>query len=110
MVIQYIRVLLSTNACKKKILDSDIGIVTPYKKQATKILEKCDWTFLANNLTIGTAAVLQGQEKPIIIISTVSVGQLSNFACDFRVIHQYFYHKNLFFCLFLLHRFYFNIL
>lgn len=86
MVIEYINVLLSTTACKKKVVDSDIGVVTPYKRQAIKILEKCERTFGENKLTIGTAAVLQGQEKPIIIISAVSVGQLTSFACDSRVI------------------------
>lgn len=40
-----------------------------------------------NDITIGTAAVLQGQEKPVIIISTVSVGNVSEFAANFRRIN-----------------------
>lgn len=87
MVIEYIRVLLSTNACIHKIIDSDIGIVTPYKKQASKILESCERNFPGNNFTIGTAAILQGQEKPIMIISTVSVDHITDFAANFRVIY-----------------------
>lgn len=87
MVVKYIDVLLSTNYCKHKISDSDIGIVTPYKMQANKILEKCELAFPGKNFTIGTAAILQGQEKPVMIISTVSVGHITDFAANFRVIY-----------------------
>lgn len=64
--------------------------------QANEILNKCERTFqnntnastndISNDLTIGTAAILQGQEKQIIIISTVSAGYISDFAVDFRVL------------------------
>lgn len=84
MVVQYIKELLTA---KHFISESDIGVVTPYKMQATKILEKYIQTSGAEttNITVGTAAILQGQERPVIIISTVSVGGISNFAADFRV-------------------------
>lgn len=89
MVVDYVKVLLKTTSCWHSISDEDIGIVTPYKNQASKIWEKCEQILPANKLTIGTAAVLQGQEKPIIIISTVSVGQISEFAANFRVFHLF---------------------
>lgn len=100
MVVKYINVLLTTKMCKHEISECDIGIVTPYKMQANEILNKCERTFqnntnalanastndISNDLTIGTAAILQGQEKQIIIISTVSAGYISDFAVDFRVL------------------------
>lgn len=87
MVVKYVRVLLNTSACWHKISDKDIGIVTPYAKQASKIFESCERNFPGNKITIGTAAILQGQEKPIMIISTVSVGHITEFAANFRVIY-----------------------
>lgn len=92
MVVEYINVLLTTDICKNEISGRDIGIVTPYKMQANEILNKCEKSFQnkanleANNITIGTAAILQGQEKQIIIISTVSAGHISDFAADPRVL------------------------
>lgn len=85
-VIEYIEVLLATEKCKHQIHEKDIGVVTPYKMQATKIRARCGMNSW-NNITIGTAAVLQGQEKQIIIISTVSVGNVSEFAANFRRIN-----------------------
>lgn len=84
MVLNYIKVLLHTEKCRKKIMEQDIGVVTPYSRQVTEIDSRCVSEFL--NITIGTAAVLQGQEKQIIIISTVSVGSMSEFAENSRVI------------------------
>ena len=79
MVIEYVKVLLSTDECKYKIEECDIGIVTPYRMQANKILYHCENNQIkTDELTLGTAAILQGQEKPIIIISTVSIGCISN--------------------------------
>lgn len=52
---------------------SDIGIVTPYKMQCKKITRDCrnrTW----NKITVGTAEVFQGKEKPVMIVSTVRAG------------------------------------
>lgn len=81
---EYVDILLTTNKCKYQLRQQDIGIVTPYKLQAEEIEAKCKCRFL-NEITIGTAAILQGQEKQVIIISTVSVGSISEFAANFRV-------------------------
>lgn len=85
MVLAYIKVLLATTKCKQQLSEYDIGVVTPYKRQADEIKAKCEMECI-NDITIGTAAVLQGQEKQIIIISTASVGNVSNFAANSRVI------------------------
>lgn len=97
MVVKYIEVVLATNLCKHKISYSDIGIVTPYRMQASNISEECQKKFgvEASNITIGTAAILQGQEKQIMIISTVSVSQVSDFAANFQV---WFHYGNSFVC------------
>lgn len=84
MVLKYVNVLLQTKKCKRTLTELDIGIVTPYKMQAEEIQERCKLAFLTE-ITVGTAAVLQGQEKPVIIISTVSMGNVSEFAANFRV-------------------------
>lgn len=84
MVIKYSKLLLSTTKSKHQITPYHIGIVTPYKKQADLIKSQCEEHSM-EGITVGTAAILQGQEKPIIIISTVSVGNVSKFAANFRV-------------------------
>lgn len=78
--------LLTTEKCRCEIKQHDIGIVTPYKLQAQEIKRRCDDESL-NDITVGTAAILQGQEKQIIIISTVSVGSVSEFAANPRRIN-----------------------
>lgn len=86
MVFAYIQMLITTNESFQQVTEFDIGVVTPYKNQVTEIKSRCDAAFL-ENITIGTAAVLQGQEKPVIIISTVSVGNVSEFAANYRRIN-----------------------
>lgn len=61
---------------KDNITQSDIGIVSPYKLQCKIIKQRCD----KNNykkIVIGPAEVFQGQEKPVIIVSTVRSGRVS---------------------------------
>lgn len=65
-----------------KIEQDDIGIISPYKKQCYKIrfeLEKQGW----ESIQVGSVEQFQGQEKKIIILSTVrsnmkSIGFLDN--------------------------------
>lgn len=52
---------------------SDIGVVTPYKKQCKKISQACrnnNW----QHITVGTSEAFQGQEKAVMIVSTVRAG------------------------------------
>lgn len=53
-----------------KIKQKDIGIVTPFRLQRTVILralEKKGWSDIA----VGTVEIFQGQEKDVIILSSV---------------------------------------
>lgn len=66
-----------------------IGIVSPYSAQCRKLKArlKAEFSEIHDGITIGTAESLQGQERTIIIISTVrSNGNLGPFAADERVI------------------------
>lgn len=65
-----------------------IGIVTPYRAQCQKLEEACEQNQIAvgtSGVTIGTAEIFQGQERPIIIISTVRTSQNLGFLRDERV-------------------------
>ena len=71
MVLYYVQLLVDTRKC-----DSDaIGVITPYRKQVNKIklaLEKRSTT--QNNyegVLVGSCEQLQGQERKVIIVSTV---------------------------------------
>lgn len=73
-VIEFIKNLLTPSYTHLlKVSQSDIGVVTPYKMQRRKITQACHRLEL-NDITIGTAEAFQGQEKPIMIVSTVRSG------------------------------------
>lgn len=76
-VIEYIKKLLVPGTISEKpITQSDIGVVTPYKLQCKIIARECRKNDL-KDVTIGTAEVFQGQERQVMIVSTVrSDGQL----------------------------------
>lgn len=52
------------------IKPSDIGVVTPYKLQCKHITRAIKRDKLGD-ITVGTAEIFQGQERPIMIVSTV---------------------------------------
>lgn len=66
----------------RKITIDDIGIISPYKKQCRNIVNACrqnGWS----DMKVGSVEVFQGQEKPVIIVSTVrsqmnTIGFLDN--------------------------------
>lgn len=73
----------------EQLLDSkislrDIGIVSPYKKQCDVISEKLR-QLGHHNAAIGTAEKFQGQERGIMIISTVRTDGHLGFVSDARV-------------------------
>lgn len=88
-VIEFIKSLLSTSYSHfMKISQSDIGVVTPYKMQRRKIAQACQ-RFGFENVTIGTAEAFQGQEKAVMIVSTVrSGGTRLGFVNNARVSNQ----------------------
>lgn len=74
MVMYYIEKLLRTKLKNGRIISQeDIGVVTPYKMQRRFIAQACHRQNL-EDITIGTAEVFQGQEKPVMILSTVRSG------------------------------------
>lgn len=81
-IIIYVHRILQEGINGKKLTQTDIGIVTPYKLQCKKIkkkLKEYGW----KKIEVGSVEQFQGQERMIIIISTVrskvkSIGFLSN--------------------------------
>uniref|UniRef100_T1IYZ0 RNA helicase n=1 Tax=Strigamia maritima TaxID=126957 RepID=T1IYZ0_STRMM len=66
MVMSYVNKLLD----EKKVQPKDIGIISPYRKQ----VEKIKWTLQESNrtdITVGSTEEFQGQERRVIILSTV---------------------------------------
>lgn len=79
-VVNYIRKLLGSNfANGRSILQSDIGVTSPYKLQCKQIARACQKNKF-DGITIGTAEVFQGHEKPVMIVSTVRTnGKIGDF-------------------------------
>lgn len=73
IVMDYIKKLLTPGNHRRVIYPSDIGVVTPYKMQRRCIAQACN-RLKFDDITIGTAEVFQGQEKPVMIVSTVRSG------------------------------------
>lgn len=71
-VIEFIEKLLLSKECR--IDESDIGVVSPYKLQCKMIRQQCEKRGY-EDIIIGTAEVFQGQERKVMIISTVQSGK-----------------------------------
>lgn len=69
-VMEFVNMLLNM----EKITQSDIGIVSPYKLQCKIIKQHCE-KINFKEIMIGPAEVFQGQEKPVMIVSTVRSGR-----------------------------------
>lgn len=67
LVIYYLRRLFNG---EREIRQTDIGIISPYRRQCEEIAKRCKLSGLLN-IQIGSVEKFQGQEKPIIIVSTV---------------------------------------
>ncbi|KAK0183174.1 hypothetical protein PV327_001241 [Microctonus hyperodae] len=70
VVLDYVSRLLNTKLGDKMVKQSEIGIITPYKLQQIairKALQKKNY----NDISTGTVESFQGQERDIIIISSV---------------------------------------
>ncbi|XP_069686135.1 putative helicase mov-10-B.1 isoform X2 [Periplaneta americana] len=69
-VMKYVERLLQDRLKGRKLNQQDIGVITPYRKQVEKLKKKFGekkW----NDITVGTVEEFQGQERLVIIISTV---------------------------------------
>lgn len=87
-----IKQLLPPNSTKnglKSITQKDIGVVTPYRKQRHKISQKLR-RFNLEDVTVGTAEIFQGKEKPIMIISTVRSNGALGFVAEERVCFRFY--------------------
>lgn len=84
VVLDYVKDLLQLELKGRKVLQKDIGIVVPYKLQSKVIKSKCNQMNL-NEVSIGTAEVFQGQERPIMIVTTVRTDGQLGFLNDERV-------------------------
>lgn len=73
VVVNYITELLKQKFNGKSISPTDIGVVSPYKlqcKQISRAIRNGEF----GKIGVGTAEVFQGQERPIMIVSTVRSG------------------------------------
>lgn len=76
ILINYVQDLLQTKESddSEKFKPEHIGIITPYRKQVKKIreqLEKCIKHDSVDDLKVGTVEEFQGEERSIILVSTV---------------------------------------
>lgn len=71
MILTTLRSLFRSAGYKRTWDNSDIGIITPYNKQKSKIQQMFYNKPEFDKITVGTTEVFQGKEKKIIIISTV---------------------------------------
>ncbi|KAI3730261.1 hypothetical protein L1987_61430 [Smallanthus sonchifolius] len=58
------------NLMDKGIKSEDIGVITPYRQQVLKISKALE-TFVGSEIKVGTVESFQGQEREVIIVSTV---------------------------------------
>ena len=64
-VVDYIKMLLEDSVLEVK--EEEIGVISPYRRQCQKIRMKLE----EKEITVGTTEEFQGQERRIIILSTV---------------------------------------
>ncbi|XP_076754816.1 putative helicase mov-10-B.1 [Xylocopa sonorina] len=69
-ITKLIRILMSSEIDKRKIQHYDVGVVTPFIQQKIMI-EKSLYEHNLGKITVGTVDTFQGQEREIIIVSTV---------------------------------------
>lgn len=83
-VIEYIQKLLLLEEKERKVIQTDIGVIVPYKLQSRIIKRICN-SMKLDDITVGTPEAFQGQEKPIMIATTVRSDGVLGFLGDPRV-------------------------
>lgn len=95
----YVDMLIRTKFGKRAVTPKDIGIVTPFKQQQLDISHHLAAMNL-ENITVGTVETFQGQERNVMILSTVRskifkhndkehIGFLSNYKVCYSVYKSY---------------------
>lgn len=86
-VMEFVEMLLEIDT----ITQTDIGIVTPYKLQCKILKQNCEKKNY-KDIIIGSAEVFQGQEKSVMIVSTVRSGRtkLGDFLANAQVRFMFF--------------------
>merc|ERR1719186_713093 len=69
-VVEYIEDLLHTREFGIRVQAKDIGVISPYRRQVQKIRARLAAKHI-NDVTVGSTEEFQGQERRVIIISTV---------------------------------------
>ncbi|XP_011708077.1 PREDICTED: putative helicase MOV-10 [Wasmannia auropunctata] len=69
-VLVYVNILMNTKFNKRAIKTRDIGIITPFKRQQLDIKHHLAAMNL-KGITVGTVETFQGQERNVMILSTV---------------------------------------
>lgn len=68
----------------RELSEDDIGVVSPYRKQCDKMTTRlCQNQF--DKITVGTAETFQGQERLVMIMSTVRSDHKLGFVSETRV-------------------------
>lgn len=65
---------------------SDVGVLTPYSQQCHEIRKKLGERGF-DEITVGSAELYQGQQRPVIIVSTVRTGDKIGFVDNGKVIY-----------------------
>lgn len=84
VVVDYVKRLLSKKWNDVQLNKNDIGVVSPYIAQVDRIRDKLRENGL-EEIRVGTAETYQGQEKKVIIISTVRTNDELGFVGDDQV-------------------------
>ena len=64
-VLEYIKLLLEDS--ELEVREEEVGVISPYRRQCQKIRMKLG----ENEITVGTTEEFQGQERRVVILSTV---------------------------------------
>ncbi|XP_063988687.1 putative helicase mov-10-B.1 isoform X2 [Diachasmimorpha longicaudata] len=70
VIVDYVKKLIGANLGGQIIKEEEVGIVTPYKLQKQKLMQALAKAGF-KNISVGTVEIFQGQERDVIIISTV---------------------------------------
>lgn len=70
-VLQYVKIILKNGIQGRKIVPKEIGIISPYKKQCDMIKKYLWYIDKSDDIEVDTVERFQGQEREVIIVSTV---------------------------------------